>query len=122
MVISTFNMYFVHHRRRHHRHYTEYARTIFFFFFKWVRQSQAIKYLNKTILQTCTHIHIQAKMYDGTRFRAASRRICRDKYLDIICQFYVFVAFAAVAAAHTLHNFKFCDCINDSKFHAPTNV
>lgn len=61
-------------------------------------------------------------MYDGTRFRAASRRICRDKYLDIICQFYVFVAFAAVAAAHTLHNFKFCDCINDSKFHAPTNV
>lgn len=66
------------------------------------------------------------EMYDDTRYRAASRRICRDKYLDIICQFYVFVAFAAVAATaaamFTPHNFKFCDCINDSKFHVPTNV
>lgn len=61
-----------------------------------------------------------SKMYDDTRYRAASRRICRDKYLDIICQFYVVVAFAAAAAA--AHNFKFCDCINDSKFHVPTNV
>lgn len=44
------------------------------------------------------HPYIQAKCTTALHI-AASRRICRDKYLDIICQFYVFVASAAVATA-----------------------